>query len=479
MKIGYKNINLKNAFFKFLFVTTSITSSIIIAFSAIFFISPVFKKNDLVPARIIVFGNELSDKIQTEINNAVSIYVENIYNRLLTNIQFSIALFSSALVIFAIVFGVIYFSKIREAENLIKEIQKTPDLFFKHFYKEQFNKNISNLFSQNYIKRNDAITNLTFNPEIGSGDYDVLRDVLLNELEYTANVYFHQNISTITSILMKIDYQKTISLLKKILVEQEYNSTKHYHLLSHIISDSSDETKKYIETKLLKDNEMGSQLVSALLNNGVLNDYMGYILEKCQGSILQMAITFSYSEMRHIKIDGFYEHLTKRKDIDAQCLYSIISHKAIDVKEKIAIVLYYYTDNTEKFEQALNNLISTISNDEGAKNDFLTIVNQVGQQELLREFFNKNKHLKSHFTNFSDDDIFKREIDENENKIKKSSAVIKERELHLSDDGATIIDKDGVKHEINQYSQSVFGPMFPVMSGVMIDGTFIDINELK
>jgi hypothetical protein len=479
MKIGYKNINLKNVFLKFLFVTTSITSSIIIAFSAIFFISPAFKKNNLVPARIIVFGNELSDKVQAEINNAVSTYIENIYNRLIANIQFSIALFSSALVIFAVVFGVIYFSKIREAENLIKEIQKTPDLFFKHFYKEQFNKNISNLFSQNYIKRNDAITNLTFNPEIGSGDYDVLRDVLLNELEYTANVYFHQNISTITSILMRVDYRKTISLLKKILGEQEYNPTKHYHLLSHIISDSSDETKKYIEAQLLKDNEMGSQLISALLNNGVLNDYMGYILENCQGPILQTAIAFSYSEMWHIKTDDFYEHLTKRKDIDANCLYTVISHKTIDVKEKISIVLYYYIGNTEKFNQALNNLISTISNDENAKNDFLTIVNQVEQHELLREFFNKNKHLKSHFENFSDNIIFKHEIDVSENKRKEPSIIIKERELRLSDDGVTVIDKDGVKHEINQYSQSAFGPIFPVMSGVMIDGIFIDSKELN
>jgi hypothetical protein len=222
---------------------------------------------------------------------------------------------------------------------------------------------------------------------------------------------------------------------------------------------------------------MGSQIVFALLNNGVLNDYMGYILEKCQGSILQTAINLSSSETQHIKTDGFYEHLTKRKDIDVNCLYAIISHKMIGVREKIAIVLYYYVDNTEKFSQALDNLISTISNDESAKNDFLTIVNQVGQQELLQEFFSKNKHLKSYFANFSDNGIF--EINTSENKIKEASVVIRERELRLSDDGVAIIDKDGVKHEINQYSRSVFGPVFPIMSGVMIDGTFIDIKELK
>jgi hypothetical protein len=407
MKIRNKDINLKNVFFKFLFVATSITSSIIIAFSAIFFISPIFKKNAFVPARIFVFGNELSDEVQAEINNAVSVYTENIYNRLLANIQFSIALFSSALVIFAIVFGVIYFSKIREAESLIKEIQKTPDLFFKHFYKEQFNKNVSSLFSQDYIKRNAAITNLTFNPEIDSGDYDVLRDVLLNELEYTTNVYFHQNISTITNILIKIDYQKTILLLKKILKEQRYDSIKHNHLLSHVISGNSDETRKYIETLLLNNNEIGYQLVSALLNNGVLNDYMGYILEKCQDSVLLTAIAFSGSEIWHIKTDGFYEHLTKRKDIDANCLYAIAAFKTIDIKERISIVLYYYTSNTEKFEQALNSLISMINSDESAKNDFLTIVNQKGQQKLLQKFFDKNKYLKSYFVNFSDNDVFK------------------------------------------------------------------------
>jgi hypothetical protein len=152
---------------------------------------------------------------------------------------------------------------------------------------------------------------------------------------------------------------------------------------------------------------MGSQLVLALLNNGVLNDYMGYILEKCQGSILLTAISFSGLEIWHIKTDGFYEHLTKRKDIDANCLYTIAALKTINIKERISMVLYYYTSNTEKFEQALNSFISMISSDESAKNDFLTIVNQVGQQELLQKFFDKNKYLKSYFINFSDNDVFK------------------------------------------------------------------------
>jgi hypothetical protein len=140
----------------------------------------MFNENKINPARILVFDNELSLKVQDEINNAISENIENIYNRLLSNIQFSIALFSAALVFFAIIFGFIYFSKIKDAEVLIKEIQKTPDLFFEHFYRVQFNESLSDLFSKDNIKRNDAINKLSFNPKINEKDYELLQEILIN-----------------------------------------------------------------------------------------------------------------------------------------------------------------------------------------------------------------------------------------------------------------------------------------------------------
>jgi len=478
MESIYKKIKLKSLFYNFLFFVVSITSSIVIASVIIFLIVPMFKKNDIIPINIVIFENELSFKIQEEINNAILIGIENIYNRLLANIQFSIALFSVALVIFAIVFGVIYFSKIRDAENLIKEIQKTPDLFFKHFYREQFNKNVSDLFSQNYITRNSAINNLSLNPEIDSTDYDVLREVLINEFNYATHVYFQQNINILTSILIKIDYNKTISLIMTILKEQKYDFMKHNYLLSHIIADNSDESRNYIENILLNDNEMSTQLVSLLLNNGAINDYMSYILEKCHDSVLRLAISFSDYNPWNIKIDNISAHILKRENINVDSLQTIISHKSISATEKIIIVLKFYSNNTEKFDQSLKNLINIIHDDENAKYDLLVISEKCGYQELLRAFFTKNTYLKSEFSNFMENNIIKEVSIEKD--VKTSSDIIKEQCLVFINDRNVIIDKENNEYKILPYSVSLFtGTMLPVRYGCMIEGVFIDIEELK
>lgn len=477
MKSIYKEIKLKSFFYKFLFLTITITSSIIIVCAILFFVTPIFKKHDIIPTNIFIFENELSVKVQEEINNAILTNIENIYNRLLANIQLSIALFSVTLVIFAVVFGLIYFSKIREAEKLIQEIQKTPDLFFKQFYREQFNQIVLKLFSQNHITRNDALNKLAFNPEIGVNDYDVLRDVLLNELDYATHIYFYQNISTLTNILVKIDYTKTISILRDILQKQKYDHMKHYNLLTFIVTDNSDDSVNYIKEQLLNNSEMANQLVSLLANNGSINDYIGFILEECHGSTLQTVLNMSLSDVWHINTANFFVHISKREDIDTQCLHSIVSHKSIDIKDRITLVLHFYSKNIKKFDMPLNNLVSTISDDENAKQQFLFIAEKAEYKELIQGYFVKNDHQKSFFANFQNNAIIMQ--DSNEIRNKNPSIVIKEHGLYLSENGDSIIDKNGIKHDITQYSRSFIGPMFPIKSGVMIDGTFIDIDELK
>jgi hypothetical protein len=339
--------------------------------------------------------------------------IENIYDRLITNIQFSISLFSAILVIFTIVFGVIYFSKIRDAEKLIKEIQETPELFFKQFYREQFNKNISNLFSQNYIKRNDAISKLTFNPEIDINDYDLLQEVLSKEFNYDLNIYFYQNVSILTNILIKIDKSKTIFFLMKILKEQKYDQLKHNNILNHLIADNSPETISYIKDMLLSSNKIGTSLVPLLANCGRLNDYIDFILEKGNASTLSLVISMSYSDMWHINIDNFFGHIMSRDDIDIQSLQAIISNKSIIIKEIITLVLHFYSKDTQKFDIALNYLISTISSDENAKKEFLFIVEKNEYKELIKKYFEKNYHQKSYFTNFKDNDIVNQEPKKN------------------------------------------------------------------
>jgi len=477
MESIYKEIKLKTLLYKFLFFITSITSSIIIACMVILFIVPMFEKNDIIPAEIYIYGNEVPIKVQEEINNAVSTNIESIYNRLLANIQLSIAFFSAALVLFTIVFGAIYFSKIREAEKQIKKIQETPEMFFRRFYREQYNKNASNLFSQDHIKRNDAINKLTFNPEINKNDYDLLQEVLNKELNYDLHFYFNQNINTLTNILKKIDNSGTISFLIKILKEQKYDLLKHNNILTHVIADNSPETVAYIKDLLVNNDELGTNLVSMLASSGKLNDYIGFILEKGNASTLQMVINMSYSNMWHIKTDNFFDRILSRDDIDNQSLHSIISSKSFVDREKIALVLHFYSKNTQKFDLPLNNLVGTISSNENAKKEFLILAEKDDYKELVKEYFKKNDHQKSFFDNFQNNFIIKQ--DSNKPEIKPPSVVIKENGLYLSDDGSFIIDKDGLKYTVTLYSRSVFGPMFPVKSGVMVNGIFIDIEEIK
>jgi len=478
MKSLYEEIRLKNILYKFLFVITSITFSIIIAFTVIFLIVPILKNKEIIPVNVYIFGSELSVKVQEEINSAISTSTENIYNRLLANIQFSIALFSAALVIFAIVFGVIYFSKIRDAENLIREIQQTPSLFFKQFYREQFDKNLSSLFSPDHIKRNDAINKLSFNPEINENDYNLLQEVLYNEFGYNLHAYFHLNISILTNILLNINYKMTIYLLCKILQEQKYDQLKHNSILTHIITDNSPETVAYIKDQLLSNNEMSTNLVPMLANWGVVNEYIDFILEKGSVSSLQLVINMSYSNIWHIKIDNFFSLILLRDDIDNQILQSIISNKLFSAKDKIALVLHFYSKNPQKFDMSLNNLVSTISSDENAKRDFLVIAAKDEYKELVKNYFVKNDYQKSYFANFQDNFICNQDLEET--KTKNPSDVIKENELCLSEDGSFVTDKNGIKYDVKQYSHSFPIPIWrPVQTGIMIDRYFIDIDELK
>jgi hypothetical protein len=194
------------------------------------------------------------------------------------------------------------------------------------------------MFSLNYVRRNEAIKNLTFNPELNVEDYDVLQEVLLKELDYPTNVYFCNNISTIIGVLIKIDHSRTLSLLRNILQEKECDPLKFNNLLTYIIADNSSETKDFIQSKLSTDSNMGTQIISMLLSNGLINDYFEYILEECDGTVLETIILHSNTEMWHIKIEEFCEHLIKRNDIDAHNLESIIRNTKINGKDKIGIV---------------------------------------------------------------------------------------------------------------------------------------------
>ena len=229
---------------------------------------------------------------------------------------------------------------------------------------------------------------------------------------------------------------------------------------------------------LLKDNEMGTHILSALLNNKVLNDFIGFIFENCNDSILNLALGYTYADALNIRTDNFYDHLLKREDISTQNLNGIISHTKIDTLSKISLALFFYCRNTEKYESSIRNLIFSIRDDEKAKSDFFEIINKPEYYQIIEDFFANNNSEKRHFTNFRDNEIFKKPV---KGTGIQSSTIIEGKNLYLNNDATKIIDKNGNIYEVVPHSRNSIIPfsITPILYGAMIDGTFINVSELK
>jgi hypothetical protein len=205
---------------------------------------------------------------------------------------------------------------------------------------------------------------------------------------------------------MKIDNSRTISLLIKILKEHGYDLLKHNNIISYVIAENSSEAKTYIKEQLLSNSEMGTLLVSMLASFGMINNYIDYIFKNCDASTLQMALTMSDSNMWHINTDNLFNIIISRNDIDSQCFNYIISNKSIGIKDKITLVLHFYSKDTQMFETSLNNLINLINSDENSKIEFLQIAENDEYKESVRDYFKKNNYQKSNFSKYINNEIF-------------------------------------------------------------------------
>lgn len=356
---------------------------------------------------VYVFGNSDATKIQEDINKSITTLIEKEYDRTVTKIDFSITLFSSALGIFTIIFGLFYFSRIREAEKAIEEIQKTPDVFFRKFYKEQFKNNIPNLFSENNIKRYNAIQNLPFNSEITINDYEVIEAVLIKEFEYKRNAFFWGNISTIINTMVKIDNTRTIKLLRSLLNDKKYDFSKKGTFISYVVVDESEETKSFIKEKLLSDQQFSQQLIGTMLTTGIINEYLDFIIEECSGIALQTVIGNMMSDYWKMNTDCIGEKLIQRsKDIDVNILNQITMVKLITNKEKATIIISSYIKNENEKEQALNYYLNSIQNDEKNKIEFCEVAEALDVDNKLKAYFTKNKYVYKHFEEISANNRF-------------------------------------------------------------------------
>ncbi|GHV74636.1 hypothetical protein AGMMS49940_19380 [Spirochaetia bacterium] len=455
----------------FFFILCATILSILCAAITTFIISGTV--GNIIPANIYVWGEESAIKIEKEVNDTITTNMEKLYEKSISKLDTSITLFSCALVIFAIVFGFFSLSKINEAQKLLEEIEETPDIVFKRYYKDVYTKSIPDFFSEDMIKRSEAIKHIANNPAIDVDDYDILKKVLLQEFSRSQNVYFYGNTSTIINTLLLLNYKKTIELLRNHFDNSEYDM-KFYTLLQYIVADNSNETKQFIEKKLINDPKLGQQLLSLLMSNGVVTQYSEIIIEKCPAMFLSQILNDTISDMYHFKIDKVFETLMKRDSFDEQTMNFIIyNDKNLSIENKIELTVSFYIKDKTNLEQSLERLINVIQDDDNAKQFFVNLVKEKNYMDDIKLFFSAQQHLKDYFKN--NNDIF----DTIDGKKESNADIIAATGLTIDSDGK-ILDKNGKEYTPKPFSYSVFtGGLLEVISCITIEGKTIPVSEIK
>jgi hypothetical protein len=420
--------------------------------------------------------NDISENRGQMFNDTIQSISDRLYDKTISRIDFAITLFSCGLVLFTIVFGFFYFSKIKEAESLIKSVQNTPDLFFKQFYQEQFNKAIRDVFSTNNIARHEAINSLAYNPEISASDYGVLETAVNLEFKYDRNAFYYSNINTLFNLLMKIDDKKAIRTLLGILSDKYIETSRTMGLLQYIIVDNSLEAKNFIEGKLLNDNIIGPQIISQLVTNNLLDEYSEYILTTCPSNIVQTVFSMSTSNYWKIKTDRFFEYLMCRKEADNQIINMISQSSIMNTREKSEIILKFYSKDKVSLEQALDSFIHTINSNTQAKREFIDLANKAGLIADIDAYLEKNKYIQNYFKDIYTPSDTNKHIGENDSI--NNSSIIKEHGLKFN--AGKITDKDGNEYVAEDYSYSpMFGRLIKVVSCVEIDKKIIPVSEIS
>jgi hypothetical protein len=381
--------------------------SIFCATLTTFIISEI--RDNIIPIHIYVQSNDSAFKVAEEVNSSIADNMEKLYEKSISKLNVSITLFSCALILFTIVLGFFYFTKINEVQKLVGEIQKTPEIVFKRYYRIMYEKSISNLFSDNIIQRYDAIKNLAYSSVIDIidiNDYDVLKTVLFKEIDNLPNVYFYSNTNTIVNALMKLDFDRTIEMLRNKLSGVEYDFLKHNGLLQSILVDNSNETKRFIEDKLLNEQKTGVQLVSLLMTSGVINQYVDFIIQKCSEPLLLHILNDTISDIWHINKNNLYENLMKRENITSSIIQHIIlnNNKNLSIENEITILLHFYIKDKTNLEQPLRSYIYTLNNDEEKQRCFFNVLEKNDCIDSIKELFLKENRLKTYFENLFDND---------------------------------------------------------------------------
>lgn len=361
------------------------------------FIIPRIEKNKYIPIEIYTYNTNSNDYNKI-INESIEENINKMYDRHISHLNVSITLFSVCLGIFTIIFGAFYILKINEIQKEINNIKNLPEEVFKKFYKEKLKDDITNLLSKNNIKRNIAIKGLSNNTEITEKDFNLLEEVFNKEINVKNSVFYYNNIQIILSILINLDIKRTIKLVINTLEKKEFNIIKFNNLITFLFLDKeNDLVKEYIKKSLMsKDVNLHNSILSNLINIGIIDEYIIFILENCSETVISYIMGYMlYSDKLVIK-DFTKLLLEYRKNIENEgnIIASIFSINSINNIDKIELLLTVYYMNKDKNENLIYSYLFNISGNIEFKNEFKNIYYEKFADKLsLDDFFKKYKQF--------------------------------------------------------------------------------------
>lgn len=373
-------------------VVVSIGVSVFITY---LFIIPKIEKNKYTPIEIYTYGINSNDYNKI-INDSIEENINKMYDRHISHLNISITLFSVCLGIFTIIFGAFYIIKINEIQKEINNIKNLPEEVFSKFYKQKLKDDINNLLSEDSIKRNFAIKGLNNNTEITIKDFNLLKQVFEIEISSNINTFTYNNIYILLTILIRLDNKKTVELLVDFLNSNEFNQIKMLNILQFLFLDKENElVKKYIKKSLLSDNiTLYPYILNTIINNGMIEEYITFIIENCSENVISCVINYMYSYKLVIK--DFTKLLLNRKNIENEnnIINPIFSNDNISNSDKIELLLTVYHKNKDRNEIILYNYLFNIKGNIQFKNEFKSIYYKKFADKLsLNEFFEKYKNL--------------------------------------------------------------------------------------
>jgi hypothetical protein len=334
-----------------------------------------------------------------EVQKSLVDVIERSFDKNNLMIQTTVTIFGCCLAIFTVIFGLFYFSRLREAEGIVDKIKNTPEIFVSEFYKTQFRDNLSNLFSEDNIVRTNEINRVSNNSELSSSDFEIFKNVLQRECDYKKNNYFYSNITILVNILMRLDYERTIEFLLEILGNDTISFIKKNTLYGYVVVSDVQKAREYILEKIENDTTVGPNLVGQMLSVGIINDYIEPIVSRGTENVIQMISGNLMNNIWNIDQTKFLDALNQRNVISPNLQNQLVFTRHID-RERIArIILKQYKDDQTANVQAFTLYVSNIVGSPEEREIFAKSVSDLNMKGIVDFFFSINQHFIPPFEN--------------------------------------------------------------------------------